>query len=427
METRAHPANRRLHIAVLTRVTTEHSLGGMELHAETLRRGVADNGHRVTTISTCLPSGLTIKEDQWGKTYFVGEGAPGEYHEEWWRESVRTLLRVHAEDPVDVVASQSKAARAYLDARTGLPTAQQLPTVVIMHSASIDELRAHLRQIYRHPARAFLRWIPRDTSLWRDDRRWLHLADHVTVLSKDAAMSARRWLLVDPLRVTVIPNGVDVEGITAAAVRRSELRSQMGIAEDATAILILASLVRRKGQHYMLDALASPHLRSYGRSLRLILAGEGPTRAKLENQCVRLGLVEQVVFVGRVPHDEVPAVLSAADIVALPSDDEGMPLSLLEAMAAGRPVVGTQVGAVPEIVEDRISGLLVRPGSPDALARAVAELIRDPQTARRMGALGREHVLAHYDQRTMVAAYERVLRDAAASGPQPKRIPSTLR
>lgn len=413
METREEQPDGGLHIAMLTRATIQHATGGMELHAEALRRGLVTSGHRVTTITTRLPSDSTVVEDEWGKTYFVGGGASGQYGPEWWRESVRTLLRVHDDDPVAVIASQSKAARAYLDARSGLPATQRLPTVVIMHSASIDELRSHLRQSYRHPARAAFRWLPRDISGWRDDRRWLHHADHVTVLSQDAAKSMSRWLRVPASRVTVIPNGVDVNGITVAAEHRAEMRQRMGIADDATAILILASLVRRKGQRHMLDALATPLLRGYGRSLRLILSGEGPTREMLQRQSALLGLEEQVIFTGRIPHDEVPALLSAADIVALPAEDEGMPLSLLEAMAAGHPVVASRVGAIPEIVEDGVSGLLVAPGSSDALARAIDELIRNPQTAKRLGDAGHNQVCAQYDQRTMVSAYERVLREAA--------------
>ncbi|HEU5347585.1 MAG TPA: glycosyltransferase family 4 protein [Ktedonobacterales bacterium] len=425
METQEQQTDRRLHIAMVTRATTQHGMGGMELHAEALRQGLVANGHRVTTISTRLSTGPAVSEDQWGKLYFVGDGAPGEYSVEWWQESVRALRQIHANDPIDVIASQSKAARAYLDARSSLSATEHLPTVVITHSVSIDELRAHLKQIYRHPARAILRWIPRDITNWRDDRRWLYLADYVTVLSQDAARSMARWLRVASSQVTVIPNGIDVERIAAAAVHRGAMRQKMGIADQDVAILIPASLVRRKGHHYMLRALAFPLLRKYGRSLRLILAGEGPMRERLQQQCTRLGLTEQVVFAGRIPHEEIPAMLSAADIVALPSDDEGMPLSLLEAMAAGLPVVATRVGAIPEIIEDGEMGLLVRPGSPHALAQAIDELLRDPETARRLSASGREQVLARYDQRIMVAGYERVLRDAVVSGSQPDRVVSS--
>lgn len=407
------PTDRRLHIAMMTRVTTQHHLGGMELHAEALRRGLVTNGHRVTTISTCLPTGVNVSEDQWGKTHFVGNGAPGEYSQAWWQESVRTLRQIHADDPIDVIASQSKAARAYLDIRQNLPAIEQLPTVVITHSVSIDELRAHLKQIGRHPARAILRWIPRDLVLVRDDRRWLILADQVTVLSLDASRSMSRWLRIPPNRVTVIPNGVDVNAITAAAPQRDMLRQHMGIGDQDVAILILASLVRQKGQQHMLEALASPLLRKYGRSLRLILAGEGPMREQLQARCLKLGLTEQVIFTGRVPQQDVPGVLTLADIVVLPSENEGMPLSLLEAMAAQRPVVATRVGAIPEIVKDRTFGMLVPPGSPDALARAMDELLRNPETRRRLSVAGHQQVLAHYDQRIMVAEYERILRNAS--------------
>ena len=331
----------------------------------------------------------TVVEDQWGKTYFVGQGTPGEYSPKWWPESLRTFQQIHAADPVDVIASQSGGARACIEAQRHLPAGKRIPSVLILHNTNIDNLQAHLRQIHRHPARAILRWIPLDISLWRDNRRWLHFADHITVLSQSSAVALVRWHPVNPSQVTVIPNGIDVEAITTALAQRDNIRRRMGLHNQDTAILILASLVQRKGQHYMLDALASPLLRKYGRSLRLILAGEGPTREKLQDQCARLELDEQVIFAGRISHEEVPDLLSAVDIVALPALAEGMPLSLLEAMAAGHPVIATRVGAIPEIIKDRITGRLVSPGSPDALARAVDELLCDLPTARRLAAKDR--------------------------------------
>ncbi len=189
---------------------------------------------------------------------------------------------------------------------------ERVPSVLILHNTNIDNLHSHLKQIHRHPARAILRWIPRDIVLWRDNRRWLHFANHITVLSQSSALALVRWHPVEKSQVTVIPNGVDVEGISAAEVQRGEVRRQMGLHDQDTAILILASLVQRKGQRHMLDALASPLLRKYGHSLRLILAGEGPMREQLERQCARQGLTEQVIFAGRIPHEEVPDLLSAA-------------------------------------------------------------------------------------------------------------------
>lgn len=414
MDLQGRQANRKLHIAMLTRVTVQHSTGGMEVHAEILRRGLVANGHRVTTISTCLPTGPTTLEDQWGVTHFVGTGTPGVYTAEWTQESVRALQRIHAADPVDVIASEGGGGGAYIKAQQRMPAAERLPSVLILHNTNIDNLLSHLKVTHRHPARAILRWIPHDIVNWLENRSWLHLANRITVLSRSSAVALVRWHPVNPSQVTVIPNGVDVEGITAASSHRAEVRRELGIDDQATAILILASLERRKGQNFMLDALASPLLRDYGQSLPLILAGEGPMREKLEKHIVRLGLTKQVLFTGRIPHERVPAILSAADIVALPTLSEGMPLSLLEAMAAGHPVVTTRVGAIPEIVEDGATGLLVPPGSPVALARAVNELLHNPGTAKRLGDAGRAFVLAHHDQRTMIHAYEQVLQDATS-------------
>jgi hypothetical protein len=158
------------------------------------------------------------------------------YGPDWWQESLRTFQRIHASDPVDVIASQSGGARACIEAQRRLPVEERVPSVLILHNTNIDNLHSHLKQIYRHPARAILRWIPRDIVLWRDNRRWLHFADHITVLSQSSALALVRWHPVEKSQVTVIPNGVDVEGITTAEVQRGEVRRQMGLHDQDTQV-----------------------------------------------------------------------------------------------------------------------------------------------------------------------------------------------
>jgi len=143
-----------------------------------------------------------------------------------------------------------------------------------------------------------------------------------------------------------------------------------------------------------------------------------------------LGLQDTVLFLGRVPHEDVAGVLAAADIVALPTVSEGMSLSLLEAMASGRPVVASDIPAIASFVEDGVTGRIVPVAQPPALARALVELLDDEDYANTLGARGRAFVAARYDQRTMVAGYEQVfLQVAGARGSediQAKGFPAML-
>src|SRR5258706_13872450 len=150
-----------LHIAMLTRAVPQHHIGGMELHAETLRRGLVAAGHRVTTITTTLSSGPQTVEDAWGKTYFTDGGQPAAYSSAWNRASVSTLLDIHNQDRFDVIASHGKAAYPYLKSRGRLPGAQRVPVIVISHGNIIDDFRSHAPQRHRRPIRVLANCLPR--------------------------------------------------------------------------------------------------------------------------------------------------------------------------------------------------------------------------------------------------------------------------
>jgi glycosyltransferase involved in cell wall biosynthesis len=145
--------------------------------------------------------------------------------------------------------------------------------------------------------------------------------------------------------------------------------------------------------------------------LRLEIAGDGPCRADLARQCKELKLHEHVRLLGEVR--DVPALLGRAGLFVLPSQAEGVSLTILEAMARGLPVVTTRVGGNPEVVADGSTGLLVPPRDPAALADALVRVLRDADRAQALGRAGRRRVEDHFDVRRMVADYEALYAPAA--------------
>ncbi len=417
-----------LHICMLTRSVMHHQAGGgMELQTEVLRQGLVERGHRVTMITTPHPNGHAHVKDSWGETLFAGAGAPAVYTHDWWQASLATLLQAHAHDPIDVVAGHGKAAYTYLGMRRHLPAAQQIPTVVITHNTIISEMHAQFAQLHRRP-QSVARWLLRATAFFLDDRRRLPLADAITTTTEENAQDIRRWFSPKSSQVTVIPNGVDIAMFMAGEAFRDSFRQQLGAAgNEVRIIVVLARLVRDKGQHYLLDALALPAMQPFRDTVRVVLAGDGPARKSLASQVEALGLQDSVLFLGRVPHDEVAGLLAAADIVALPTISEGMSLSLLEAMASGRPVVASDIPAIASFVEDGVTGRIVPVAQPAALARALVALLDNSADAAKLGARGRAYVAARYDQRTMVAGYERVfLHAAGATGAESTPVKNPL-
>lgn len=164
---------------------------------------------------------------------------------------------------------------------------------------------------------------------------------------------------------------------------------------SAMHLVYVGRLTPLKGGRLLIAAMAA--LRDSHPGLRLTVIGDGPDRAFLEDAARPLG--DRVRFTGYLSQDEVAGVLAGADALCLPSFAEGVPVVLMEAMAAGRPVISTRITGIPELVEDGVSGLLVPPSDADALRTAIARLADDPALRHRMGAAGRARVRAEFDVR----------------------------
>lgn len=160
-------------------------------------------------------------------------------------------------------------------------------------------------------------------------------------------------------------------------------------------IVCVGRLVPEKGQPLLVDAVAG--LRAQSVDASLVLVGEGPTRPVLEAAVARLGLEDAVELTGALGHPEALARMRDADVLCLASFAEGIPVTLMEAMAQGMPVVSTRIMGIPELIEDGVSGLLVPPGDGEALQAALMRLAVEPDLRGRLGERAREHVVETFD------------------------------
>ena len=190
-----------------------------------------------------------------------------------------------------------------------------------------------------------------------------------------------------------------------------ELRAELGAAPADFVLLVLATLVRRKGVDVLLEALAALAMR--GIRPAVWIAGEGEERAALEDYA-REKRLERVRFLGR--REDAAELLGACDALVLPARREGLGVAALQAMAAGRPVVGSAVGGLAEAVLERECGLLVPPEDPARLAAAIEELYKDPALRARLSAGGRARIAQGYLATQMVAAYDALYRRVLAEG-----------
>ena len=215
---------------------------------------------------------------------------------------------------------------------------------------------------------------------------------------------------VRPGRVRVIANGIPLDAPAPAPAARAALRASLGVPEGAFLVLTAGRLTAQKDQATLLRAVAT--LAGGPRATHCVVAGDGELRGELEALAARPELRERVRLTGF--RDDMAALLRAADAFALPSLDEGMPMILLEAAAAGAPLVATPVGDVPTLVHDGATGLLVPRGDPGALAAALARLRDEPGLAARLGEAARAEVRREHSHEAMAARYCEVYDEYAA-------------
>jgi glycosyltransferase involved in cell wall biosynthesis len=242
------------------------------------------------------------------------------------------------------------------------------------------------------------------------------LADRAVIARGSSAFVAvsredqRRMIEVEDIRpqdTLFIPNGIPAPPPASGA----DVRAELGIAADAPVIGTVSVLRPQKALDVLLRA--SRILVEDFPGLRVLIAGEGDRREMLEDLTAELGLQDTVMFLG--VRTDVPDVLAALDVAVNSSDFEGSPLSLMEYMEAARPVVATRVGGIPDLIDDGEQGLVVEPQDPASFAAAVAQLLRDPERARRMGERGRERRRTEFDIDVMVRRLEVLYEELRAS------------
>ena len=210
----------------------------------------------------------------------------------------------------------------------------------------------------------------------------------------------------------VIPSGIDLDRYRSLVGVRGQRPACFACPPDAIVVGSVGWLTQIKGHQYLIEAIA--RLKPTFPRLHLVLIGSGGLRDDLKALAARLGIRESVTFTGE--QSDVPECLASMDVFVLPSLNEGMGRALVEAMAAGRPVIASRVGGVPALIQDRRNGLLVPAGDAHALSEALSEFLRRPHWAKELGTAASESVGKRFQAAEMVHAIEAVYEEVLCQG-----------
>jgi len=312
------------------------------------------------------------------------------------RDGFRAAMRFHAEHPVDVITAQDP----FLTALIGLNVRRRLRVPLIMqdHSSFIGS-----PYFVRERARNRLMRLAAFLTLPR--------ADAVRVMNRRERLAMIR-IGVRPDRVCVVPTATDTSGFTKPIAPEiiADWRAQLEITPDTPTILWVGRPVAFKA----LSVLFSSFQRVLAQmpDARLIVVGD-MTGTNYVGQAAARGISHAVKFVGSMPHADLPPFYQLATIYALSSTYEGLGRVLIEAAAAGLPIVSTDTQGPADMITDGLTGLIVPIGDDQALANGMLTLLRDPELRKKLAERARQYVQANYDEHKLMAQWAAMMRRVA--------------
>jgi glycosyltransferase involved in cell wall biosynthesis len=253
-----------------------------------------------------------------------------------------------------------------------------------------------------------VRWVATNHGRRTGYRLWIYNLLNLFILRRaDAIVAVSEKIAgqmkhagINKEKIRVIDNGIDLTRFTETKAKAS-IRESLGIRPDALIIGAVGSLTSEKGHQYLLRA-APKVIENIPRALFLFV-GDGPERTRLGNMSSQLGIRDKVFFAGI--RKDIPEILSILDVFVLPSLKEGLPMALLEAQAAKVPTVASNVGAIPDVMKDGVTGILAPPKDFEAIGQAIIRILSDQNAAFKMAGKGFEIVRDNFSSERMADKY----------------------
>lgn len=250
------------------------------------------------------------------------------------------------------------------------------------------------------------RVFPDKTKRWISEKTLSRFAFKVIAVSSELKTNLIQYEKINETHIDIITNGINGNEYSKKIDRARKI-DELGLDNKVPILGMAVRLAEEKGICYFLEACED--LFRQGQVFQVIIAGDGPLKNELKEKTTSLNLDGYVKFLGE--RTDVNEILQVLDVYVLPSISEGMPLSLLEAMAASKAIVATNIGGIPEVIENEVSGLLVNSKSPSGLSEAIGRLINDVGLRENLGSYAKKCFDEKYSIETMMSSYEAYYRE----------------
>jgi glycosyltransferase involved in cell wall biosynthesis len=384
----------------VVRVIARLNMGGPALHVAYLTAGLRERGYDTTLVAGSLARGEDSMEYVTRELGIEVESLPALHREiAPWRDALAVVRLAALIRRVRPQIVHTHTAKAGAVGRLAAVLAGDARPPIVVHT-----FHGHVLRGYFDPVRSFgFRLL---------ERRLAGLSTALVAVSPEVRDDLVRLGVAPREKFTVVRVGIELEDrVAPEANGRVETRRLMGIPPERFTVGWIGRMTAVKRTDDVL--LAFRALRERGVEATLCMVGDGPDRGEVERRAHDLGIMRDTLFLGY--QEDVAPFYAAFDAMVLASGNEGTPVSAIEALAAGRPVVATRVGGVPDVVRDGEDGFLVETGAVDDIAEALGRLAADPSLRRRLGETGRARVLPRYSVGRLIDDVDRLYRSLLSS------------
>lgn len=389
-----------MNICFFSLVTCWHGIrGGMETYGKLLCEELVRKGHDVTIISTKNPSNIEYEDIHGIKIHYLKNTAFGSARKGWKKQSIKKFKDIVGTQKIDIVLSQQASGYgiAKIAGRRGIPF------VTIMHGSptmvfcSILKQVINLKKDYLYLFKSLLLCLYYTIF---NELTTLKNSSVIIAVSNDVARVAEKRLFVKRNKIKVINYGIDTKLFKFSEEERQKTRLELNISDHDKVVLFLSLLSKQKGVDIAIKALNE--LSSY-KDIKLIIAGDGEYFDEAKLLVKNFNLESRVIFTGFVHHENAPKYYNASDIFIFPTlRIESFGIVIAEAMACGKPVIASNIGSIPDVIDNSVNGILFPPGDFESLARHIYSLLSDHRYSTKLAQNARRKAIERYDLDRMV-------------------------